>query len=53
MISVILVGADDQLRQELVRQAVKVAAVELGIGTRLEIGFYEKSVGYSMKYISG
>lgn len=34
-----LVGADDELREELVGEGVEVSAVELGIGTRLEVGF--------------
>jgi hypothetical protein len=34
-----LVGADDQLRQELVGQAVEVSPVELGFWPSLEVGF--------------
>lgn len=34
-----LVGADDELAQEFVAQAVKVVTVELGAGTFPEVGF--------------
>lgn len=36
---VILVGADDELRQELVRQAVEVPRVERSLTTSLQVGF--------------
>lgn len=35
----ISVGADDEFREELVRQAVEVVAVELGIRPGLEVRF--------------
>lgn len=35
-----LVGADDEFGKEFVGEAVKIAAVELGVGTGLEVGFY-------------
>lgn len=34
-----LVGADDELREELVGQGVKVSSVKLGLRSSLEIGF--------------
>lgn len=37
--SVALVGADDKLRDEFVRQGIKVISVKLGIRAGLEVGF--------------
>jgi hypothetical protein len=36
-----LVGADDELRQELVGQGVEVSSVKLGVRASLEVGFCE------------
>jgi hypothetical protein len=36
-----LVGADDELRQELVGQGVEIPAVKLSLRSSLEVGFCE------------
>jgi hypothetical protein len=35
-----LVGADDELGEEFVREAVEISAVKLGVGSGHEVGFY-------------